>query len=195
MLIVNFSTLSRLIGADRPKTYYLKLAPGADTALLKRYLEPKPEADLNLTLAGQAIPGVVVYLQIALFALSGILIGIALVNVFNTSLLAVQEKLRIIGILKTMGFTPIQVLAMVNTTAGFLGFFAAVVGLPLGWFFTKSLLAILSKTYGFGAVEIQFNVLYGIAIPVLMIIISVLGSYFPGQRAAKVAIVNVLRGE
>ena len=195
MAMVNFSTLARLLPDERPSVYYLKLTPGADTALLKRYLEPRPESDLNLTLAGQAIPGVVVYLQLALFALSGILIGIALVSVFNTSLLAVQEKLRVIGVLKTIGFTPSQVITMVNTTAGFLGLLAAVLGLPLGWVFTKSVLAILSQSYGFGALEVPLNVLYALVLPLLMIGVSVAGSYLPGRRAAQVSIVNVLRGE
>ena len=195
MAIANFLTLARLLPGERPAVYYLKLAPGADTTLLKRYFEPRPESDLNLTLAGQAIPGVVVYLQLALFALSGILIGIALVSVFNTSLLAVQEKLRIIGVLKTIGFTPSQVITMVNTTAGFLGLLAAVVGLPLGWVFTKSALAIMARSYGFGAVEVPLNVLYALALPLLMIGVSIAGSYLPGKRAARVSIVNVLRGE
>ncbi|MBN1875438.1 MAG: ABC transporter permease [Anaerolineae bacterium] len=195
ILMANFSTLSRLVQGERPAIYYLKLAPDADVGALKRHLEPKPESDLNLTLAGQAIPGVVVYLQLALFILSGILIGIALVSVFNTSLLAVQEKLRIIGVLKTVGFTPSQVVMMVNTTAGFLGLLAALLGLPLGWLFTKSMLAVLSKTYGFGAVEMPINVFYALALPLLMIGVSVAGSYLPGRRAAKLSIVNVLRGE
>ncbi|MBN2390293.1 MAG: ABC transporter permease [Anaerolineae bacterium] len=195
MAIANFSTLARLLPGESPSIYYLKLAPGADTDMLKRYLEPRPESDLNMTLAGQAIPGVVIYLQLALFVLSGILIGIALVSVFNTSLLAVQEKLRIIGVLKTVGFTPSQVVMMVNTTAGFLGLLAAILGLPLGWFFTKSILSLLAKTYGFGAVEMPINGLYVLALPLLMTGVSIAGSYLPGKRAARVSIVDVLRGE
>jgi len=195
MAMANFSTLARLVDGARPATYYLKLAPDADAGALKRYLEPRPASDLNLTIAGQAIPGVVVYLQLALFVLSGILIGIALVSVFNTSLLVVQEKLRVIGVLKTMGFTPAQIIVMVNTTAGFLGFLAAMLGLPLGWVFTKSVLAVLARTYGFGAVEMPLNAVYVLALPLLMIGVSVAGSYLPGKRAAQVSIVNVLRGE
>jgi len=106
-----------------------------------------------------------------------------------------QEKLRIIGVLKTLGFTPSQVITMVNTTAGFLGLSAAALGLPLGWAFTKSALAILSRSYGFGAVEVPLNVLYILALPLLMIGVSMTGSYLPGKRAARVSIVNVLRGE
>ncbi len=195
MLMVNFSTLERLLHGEKPAVYYLKLAPQTNVDTLKRYIAPEPDSDLNLTLAGQAIPGVVVYLQLALFGLSGILIGIALVSIFNTSLLAVQEKLRSIGILKTVGFTPAQVMTMVNTSAGFLGFLAVLCGLPAGWLFTKSLLAILARSYGFGTVVIPLNGLYVPGLLLLMIGISIAGSYLPGRRAAKVSIVNVLRGE
>jgi len=115
--------------------------------------------------------------------------------VFNTSLMAVQEKLHTIGVLKALGFTPSQVIMMVNTTAGFLGFWAALLGLPSGWWLTKNLLAVLSKTYGFGAVEMPLNMVYTLVLPLLMIVVSVAGSYLPGKRAARVSIVNVLHGE
>ena len=195
MLMVDYVTLDRLISHQAPQTYYLNLTSNARPDQLKHYLEPREDADLNFTLAGQAIPSVVVYLQLALFLLSGILIGIALVNVFNTSLLAVYEKLRIIGVLKTLGLTPQQVMGMIHTTSGFLGFLAALVGLPLGWGLTRSLLAVLSKTYGFGQVQMSLNLLYILMLPVVMVGISMLGSLFPGRRAAQVSIVNVLHRE
>jgi ABC-type lipoprotein release transport system permease subunit len=56
-------------------------------------------------------------------------------------------------------------------------------------------LAMLSKSYGFGAVEVPLNVFYALALPLLMIGVSIAGSYLPGKRAARVSIVNVLRGE
>ena len=195
MLMVDYATLDRLIRHQAPQTYYLNLASDASPEQLKHYLEPREDADLNFTLAGQAIPSVVVYLQLALFLLSGILIGIALVNVFNTSLLAVYEKLRIIGVLKTLGLTPRQVMGMIHTTSGFLGFLATLVGLPLGWVLTRSLLAVLSKTYGFGQVQMSLNILYILVLPLVMVGVSMLGSLFPGRRAAQVSIVNVLYRE
>jgi putative ABC transport system permease protein len=195
MLMVDYVTLDRLISHQAPQTYYLNLTSNARPDQLKHYLEPREDADLNFTLAGQAIPSVVVYLQLALFLLSGILIGIALVNVFNTSLLAVYEKLRIIGVLKTLGLTPQQVMGMIHTTSGFLGFLSTLVGLPLGWVLTRSLLAVLSKMYGFGQVQMSLNLLYILMLPVVMVGISMLGSLFPGRRAAQVSIVNVLHRE
>ncbi len=195
MMIVDWSTVARHIHRARPFIYRVKLVPGADVEAFRAFLEPRPDADLSVTLVGQAIPGVVVYLQIALFVLAGILIGIALVNVFNTSLLAVQERLRAIGILKTLGLTPRQVMCMVSTTAGVLGFFATLVGIPVGWSFTRMLLAMLARTYGFGEVRMALNGWYLAILPFVMVGVSVLGSLLPARRAARLPIVNVMRSE
>lgn len=195
ILMVSLPTVARVLKDAEPRTYYLRLSPGANTTQLRQYLEPRPESDLNLVLVGQAIPSVVVYLQLAVFALAAILIGIALVNVFNTSLLAVQEKLRMVGVLKTLGMTPGQVVAMVNTSAGFLGLAAAGVGIPLGLVLTKSLFAVLSVTYGFGHVQVTLGLVYIVVLPPLMVGVSVLGSLAPARQAARLSIVSVLRNE
>jgi putative ABC transport system permease protein len=195
MLMVNLSTVTRALGQIEPYRYYLQLAPDADPARLRAYLAPRPDSDLNLMLVEQAIPSEVYYLQVAILALGGILIGMALINVFNTSLLSVQEKLRTIGVLKTVGMTPSQVVAMVTTTAGVLGFLAALLGLPVGFVFTKGVLASLASTYGFGQVQVSLSLFYVVILPPALLGISVLGSLIPGRQAAKSSIVSVLRRE
>jgi putative ABC transport system permease protein len=195
MMMVSLSSATRSVRQAEPDTYFLKLRDSSGVAELKRYLKDNSADDLNITLTQQAIPDDVLYLQLAIFALAAILIGIALINVFNTSLLAMQEKTRDIGILKTLGMTPGQVLAMTNTSAGFLGLIAALVGIPLGFALTKSLLASLSQTYGFGSVHVALNTIYiGGLIP-LAVLVSVAGSILPGRRAARLPIVRVLRRE
>jgi putative ABC transport system permease protein len=194
MLMVSLPSVTRWKRFE-PDTYFLKLGADCNPVRLKHYLEPKPDSDLNLSLVGQIIPSDVLYLQLAIFALSGILIGIAVVNVFNTSLMAVQEKLRMVGVLKTLGMTPAQVVAMVNTTAGFLGFLAAGIGIPLGLAFTRMLLATLSDVYGFGEVNVTMNFLYAFLLIPLMVVVSMAGSAIPSRRAARLSIVSVLQSE
>ncbi|MBN1890876.1 MAG: FtsX-like permease family protein [Thermoflexales bacterium] len=194
MLMVSLSSVTP-VTRDKPYSYYLKLAPQADTARLKHYLEPSSESDLNLALVGEALPSVVVYLQLAVFALAGILIGIAMVGVFNTSLLAVQEKLRGIGVLKTLGMTPAQVVIMITVAAAFLGLVAAAAGIPAGLLLTGSLLAGLSSSYGFGQVHVSLGTMYILLLPPLMVGISVLGSLIPARQAARLSIVSVLQNE
>ncbi|MCJ7737815.1 MAG: FtsX-like permease family protein, partial [Anaerolineae bacterium] len=195
MLMVSLSSVKRAHWETEPRTYYLKLATGADTGLLKDYLEPRKGADLNLTLIGHTLPDAVVYLQFAILALSAILIGIALINVFNTSVLAVREKMRLIGILKTVGMTPRQVMAMVCTSTGVLGFLATLVGVPLGLVFTQTVLSALSRGYGFGQVQISIRPTTILLLFPLMICVSVAGSLVPGRRAARASILEVLRYE
>ena len=195
MLMVSLPVILRFDKAAKPDTYHLKLSPNANIAQLKQYLEPRAGADLNLSLTREAIPGGIIYLKLGVFALASILIGIALVNVFNTTLLAMREKLRLIGVLKTVGMTPMQVVGMAGVTAGSLGLLATGLGIPLGLVFTKGLLIALAEFYGFGEVKVSFNLAYILLLIPLMIGISILGSYIPGRQAAKLSIVSVLRGE
>jgi putative ABC transport system permease protein len=195
MLMVSYPTIERQLSGIEPRSYLLQLTSKSDPARLKRYLEPDADADLNFVLAKQAIPDVVVYLQLAIFALSVILIGIALINVFNTSLLSMQEKIATVGILKTVGMTPRQVMTMFNAAAGFLGLLATVLGVPIGWGLTRILMQTLANTYGFGEVNVILNPMYVIGLFPVMIGISILGSLLPGRRAAQLAIVRVLRHE
>jgi ABC-type antimicrobial peptide transport system permease subunit len=84
---------------------------------------------------------------------------------------------------------------MVTTTAGVLGFLAALLGLPVGLVFTKGMLASLASTYGFGRVQVSLNLLYVIVLPPALVGISILGSFIPGRTAARASIVSVLRRE
>ena len=195
MLMVNLSTVTHVVKQAEPDTYSLKLAPDLDSEQLKWYIKSRQDSDLNITFVAQAIPNEVIYVQLAIFALSIILIGIALINVFNTSLLAMREKIRTVGILKTVGMTPTQVMTMVNTSAGYLGFLATVLGTPIGLLLTQALLNILSISYGFSEIHATLGVLHILSLAPLMVLISIAGSTIPGRWAAKMSIVQVLRSE
>ena len=127
--------------------------------------------------------------------LGGILIGIAVVNVFITSLLATQEKLRVVGILKTVGMVPAQVVTMINTAAGVLGLLAVLMGIPVGLALTGGMLTALSNVYGFGQVSVSFNPWVMALLLPLIFVVSLVGSYIPARWAARLSIVRVLREE
>ena len=194
-MMVSLSSASGLDRHAAPDMYYLKLSPGADIAKLRAYLEPNKDSDLTLTMVEDAIPSSVVYLQLAVFMLGGILIGIAMVNVFITSLLATQEKLRVVGILKTVGMVPVQVVAMINTAAGILGFLSVLIGVPVGLVLTGGMLTMLSTVYGFGQVSVSFDWWAGALLLPVILVVSLMGSYIPARWAARMAIVRVLREE
>ena len=195
MLMVSLPTMKRRLRNVELRTYYLKLSPQANLTQLKEHLEPRPDGDLNLSLIEQEVPDTILYLQLAVFGLSAILIGVALINVFNTSLLAIQERMKVIGILEAVGMTPAQVVTMVATTAGFLGLVAAIVGFPCGFTLTQSVLTTLSKTYGFGSIDVSLNLNYILILIPLIVLVSVTGSLIPGWLATRRPIVEVIRRE
>jgi putative ABC transport system permease protein len=195
MMMVPASSMERWVRHHETETYFLRLADDCNPAALRAYLRDQARDALNLTLIEQALPDAIRYLQVAIYALSGILMGIALINVFNTTLLATKEKVRTIGILKTVGMTPAQVMTVVYITAGVLGLLATTAGIPLGFGFTRLLLANLSNVYGFGEVQVALNGAYVVLLIPLMLVVSIVGSLPPSLRAARLSIVEVLRDD
>jgi len=195
MLMVGLPVLRSAHWDSDPHTYYLRLAPDADGEETKNFLQPRANSDLNVIFVGQSLPDAVVYLQLAILTLSAILISIALINVFNTSILSVREKLRTLGILKTVGMTPGQVVAMISTSTAVLGVLATIVGVPVGLAFSQVLLSTLSRSYGFGQVHVTVNIALVLLLIPLMILVSIVGSLWPSLRAAHTPIVEVLRYE
>jgi putative ABC transport system permease protein len=195
MMMVSLPAVARVLKQAEPTTYLLKLAPDCDVTGLKQVLKPRRDSDLGITFIDDMTPDEVIYLRVAILALSIILIGIALVNVFNTSLLAMQEKVRVVGILKTVGMTPAQVAGMTNTAAGMLGLVAVTLGIPLGVLFTRGLLNALASAYGFTTVDVTLHALTVVGLIPLMVLVSMMGSLLPGRWAARMPIVRVLRSE
>lgn len=195
MLMVSRNTVAQWLKEAGTGTYYLRLSSQADPAALKQYLQPKPEADINLTIIQQKTPDFVVYLQTSLLALGVVLIAIALINVFNTTLLAVQEKRRLVGILKTVGMTPGQVVTMVNTSAAFLGLGAVAGGIPLGLLFTRWVLDWLLTFYGYGRLTLNLNIGYLVFLAPVVVGVSLLGSLAPARWAARQPAVQAFRAE
>jgi putative ABC transport system permease protein len=194
-LMVNLSSVSGLVGQTDPSTYYLKLGPSANTDEIRTFLAPRRDSDLNFTLLEDAIPSTIIYLQLAIFMLAGILIGIAIINILIMSLLSAQEKLRMVGILKTVGMTPFQVIAMFNTTAAFLGLLSMLAGIPAGMVLTKYLLNTMADFTGFGQIVVSLDTLTALGLVPFTLFISVLGSYLPARWAARLNIVTILRKE
>ncbi len=194
-LMVNLSTIRGLVRHADPDVYYLKVDPAADPQAIRTFLSPRQDSDLNFTMMEDAIPGTIIYLQMAIFMLAGILIGIAIVNILIMSLLSAQEKLRVVGILKTVGMTPFQVIQMFNTTAASLGLVSIAAGVPAGLLLTKNLLNLMADFTGFGQITVSLNLLAAIALVPFTLFISVLGSFLPARWAARLHIVRVLRKE
>jgi len=101
----------------------------------------------------------------------------------------------VVGILKTVGMAPFQVVIMINTAAGILGLLSVLTGIPVGLALTGGMLTMLSNAFGFGQVSVSFNYWVVLLLIPVIVIVSLAGSYIPARWAAKLSIVRVLREE
>ncbi|MGB9719685.1 MAG: ABC transporter permease [Candidatus Anstonellales archaeon] len=124
--------------------------------------------------------------------LTGFLFAIALVSsviggigIANTMYMAVAEKRREIGVLKSIGATKKQIILLFITEAGIIGLLGGILGLAIGWVGAE----ILS---GFGVPYIitpelfAFALLYGA-------LVGILAGYFPAKSAAEIPAIEALR--
>ncbi|WP_460369670.1 ABC transporter permease, partial [Actinocorallia lasiicapitis] len=153
------------------------------------YAEPTDERGNNTEL-------IVVLTLIGLLTL-----GVAVVaglGVFNTVVLNTRDRARDFGVLKSLGATPRQVLAMVLTSMGVLGLLGGLLGVPLGLVAHEYVMPAMADPagiilpYGFGEIY---------PVPLLALFVgaglgvALLGALVPAGWAAKIKTAAALRSE
>jgi putative ABC transport system permease protein len=139
-------------------------------------------------------------LFLSVIALMGIvLVVISLGGVFNTVLLETRQRTRELAVLKAVGLTPRQVVAMVVASVVPVGLLAGLAGVPVGIAFQRAVIGYLGQTAARTAVpESTFEVLAPVVVAALVLsglAIAVVGAYLPAQRAARARIAPVLQAE
>lgn len=84
--------------------------------------------------------------RVNLFALSGVALLVGVFLVYNTVLISVLRRRKDVGILKTIGTTPRQILAVFLGEGLLLGSVGAVLGVVFGTFLARSILATVGRT-------------------------------------------------
>lgn len=132
--------------------------------------------------------------RITLAGLAATLLMIAGVNLLTTLLFAVRERQRDFGILKTLGFTPAQVVTSVGVNGLVLGLGALVIGGPLGLGVTRLLFDVIGEQLhlGPGIFALPSPLRLALLVPVTFLLM-LLGSVVPARRAVDIKIVDVLR--
>ncbi|MET9378516.1 FtsX-like permease family protein [Streptomyces sp. NPDC002992] len=131
-------------------------------------------------------------------ALSLMLGTVAALGVFNTVVLDTRERRRDMGMLKSIGMTPRQVIAMVVTSMAALGAVGGLIGVPLGMAAHRVVVPLVAEA---ALVTIPPWILDvwtvpTLAVPVLAgVALAVLGALFPARRAARLTISQALRSE
>ena len=122
----------------------------------------------------------------------------ASIGIINTLYMAVQERTREIGLMKSMGLSKAKIFGMFSIEAIALGFWGGILGLIIAYVARAIVNPLASQTFlaglpGFTLVE--FNPLYLVIIIVVVMAIAFLAGTLPARRAAGKDPIEALRYE
>ncbi|GAB7184504.1 hypothetical protein ATKI12_4335 [Kitasatospora sp. Ki12] len=126
------------------------------------------------------------------------MIAVAALGVLSTVVQDTRERVHDLGILKALGMTPKQTVAMVLTSVTLTGLIAGLIGVPLGVAVEKATLTPMGNAIG-RHVPPSVSHVYttGLLIPLLAggIVIALLGALLPAGWAARSRTATALRTE
>jgi putative ABC transport system permease protein len=182
------------------ESFMIKLSPGADADLVRQTVEARLQrysSDFELessvefreTMLRQfndfmTIFNVVVYIAILVAGL----------GVVNTMTMNVLERIREIGMLRSIGVTRWQVGKMVLAETAAMGVLGAAFGLSVGWLTSEDMVFNMSVGSGW-----QFDYVLPVAAfvgaAITTLIVSQLAALYPVWRASRVEIVEAIKHE
>jgi putative ABC transport system permease protein len=195
-VLSNWQTLALVAPELRATTYEINLKPGTD---LDSYVKAVLAGDSGLIETPGQEAGTFVAIVLATVILLTLMLGtVAALGVFNTVVLNTRERRRDLGMLKSIGMTPGQVIVMVVTSMAALGALGGFLGIPLG--IVAHRLVVPAMANG-AQVELPAFMLDVFGVPLLALLvlagiaISALGAFVPARSAAHLTIAEVLHNE
>jgi putative ABC transport system permease protein len=138
-----------------------------------------------------AISGLIIILSLLLVTVAGL-------GVLNTAVLMTRERVHDLGVFKSVGMTPAQVIAMVVTTVAATGLIAGLIAVPVGIAMNQAILPIMGNAAQTGFPAGIYNV-YNPADLVLLalagLVIAVTSALAPASWAAQARAALALRAE
>ena len=124
--------------------------------------------------------------------------AVAALGVFNTVVLNTQERRRDLGLLKSIGMTPRQVVVMVVTSMSALGAVGALIGIPLGILGLHAVVPAMADAAQIVITDAMLRV-YHLPLLALLalagVVIAALGAFLPARAAARITVAEALHNE
>jgi putative ABC transport system permease protein len=197
--VVLFSAESaeQLFPGLQPETYEVMMRDGADWNGLIAELHAATDFSIDIDQVERGTPGELTTMRGISFGLTTILLIIGVANMLTTTLLNVRERVRDIGILKSLGMTPRQVVGSVASGVSLLTLLATGVGIPLGLVVYRVLFTIVGENMADADPALYTPPSWvGLALVVPgALVFAALSSIVPARRAAAVQVTEVLRYE
>jgi putative ABC transport system permease protein len=197
-LIVDWSTMTAVEPDLTPFGYLVTLKPGSNVgAYVKRLAASQPDL-IDVQANSTDIIAPVKIIDGVLVAIAAVIVLIAIGGIFNTLLLNTRERIRDTAVLKALGMSPRQVVAMVAASAGFLALLGGLIAMPAGVGLDRLLLDQISNAAGNDTPPGSYGV-FGtwelIAIPLGGVVVAVAAAILPGRWAGRTNVVEVLHAE
>ena len=129
------------------------------------------------------------------YALEAIAIVVAILGAANSLLALVLDRRRSLGLLRYLGASTGQMRGLILTEAAFLGAFAAIAGMALGWALSLLLIFVVNKqSFGW---TIQFHPPAGLLAAALLLVwcATVLAGLYPARVASRLNPIEVIHEE
>ena len=191
VVVFGLDTLKLVEPRAEAISYGLKLAPTVDKEVLRQSLLSDSNGKFDITLSSNELPEQVQQVRFLVTLLGAVLLISGLAGLINSGLTRVREQFWEIGILKTVGFTPFQLLLSTGCNIGVLVVISVIPGLLLGLVITRVLFDLLLG-HGQGVLP---GVEWLLAIVTGTLILTLLSVILPGLIAARIKPLEVLRYE
>ncbi|MFZ3495486.1 FtsX-like permease family protein [Streptomyces sp. 5.8] len=190
-----WETLGRLAPDSSAIEYTVRLAPGADA---RAYADAVDAADpgLHAEVVDSAKVNAATTTVVGFSSVFSVMLAlVASLGVFNTVLLNTRDRRRDLGMLKSIGMTPRQVVAMTVTSVTGLGLVGGLLGIPLGIVGHR----LVVDNVGIVAFpESMKDVWHAPQLAGMLcagVAIAVLGALVPARSAARMTIASALHTE
>ncbi|MCZ0983596.1 ABC transporter permease [Streptomyces diastatochromogenes] len=193
---LDWNRFTPLSPVQRAQSFYVQLAKGTDPqAYAAAVGRTDPGLHATVNGASDTIEKVIISV---VSTLTLMLITVSSLGVFNTVVLNTRERRKDLGMLKSLGMTPRQVIAMVVTSMTVLGAFGGLVGVPLGVLAHRIIIPMTGHGTGLDLPNSLLHVWNWPMVALLAFsgsVIAALGAYLPARGAAKAPVAEVLRTE
>ncbi|MCX2184125.1 ABC transporter permease [Streptomyces sp. SKN60] len=182
-----------------PSEFHVLLPPGSDARSYAERLDARLRPlGAQAAPAEQAHSSVILAMQALIALLTIMLTTVAALGVLDTVVLDTRDRVRDLGILKSLGMTPAQTVARVLTSVGAVGLLAGAVGVPLGVALHRAVMPAMGRAVGSTIPPVDLDVydaplLTGLALA--GVLIATAGALLPAGWAARTNTARALRTE
>jgi len=189
----DWATLATLAPGTAPVEYRVVLAPGSSSQSYAAAVTAAEPGLVPLVLgAGSAVT-----ISIITFStvFSALLILVAALGVVNTVLLNIRERRRDLGVLKSIGMTPRQVVGMTLASVAVLGAAGGLLGVPIGIIAHRLIVDNLGTLVLPESMKDIWSAAQLAGLALVGVVIALLGALLPARSAARLPVAAVLHTE